>query len=92
MARPGIEGLQKKRERLEAELTALREREAAELERRAAIAGRAVLARAESDEPFRQTLTELLDAEVVRAAERRLLGLPSRRRRKVGAGKGTAQA
>ncbi len=75
--------LRKRREKLEAELTALREAERAEEERRHAIAGRIVLEHAERDERFRAELTALLDRALTKKRERKLFGLPvsSRTRR-----------
>ncbi len=76
MAAVRTDRLRERRERLEAELTALREAERAEEERRHTIAGRIVLEHAERDERFRDELTALLDRALTKKRERKLFGLP----------------
>ncbi len=75
--------LRERREKLEAELTALREAEREEDERRHAIAGRVALEHAQRDERFRDELRALLDRALTKKRERKLFELPvsSRARR-----------
>ncbi len=85
--------LRERRERLEAQLTALREAEREEEERRHAIVGRIALEHAERDERFRDELTALLDRALTKKRERRLFDLPvSSRSRRRGAAEPAAAA
>ena len=72
------ERLRDRRARLEAELKALRAKEAAEEERRCLIVGRAVLDHAAGDDAFRTTLMTILDRQLSRKRERQLFGLALR--------------
>jgi HD superfamily phosphodiesterase len=76
MARLDVETLRKKRERLEAELQALRAKERDSEERRSAIAGRVVLDHALKDRAFAEQLMRILDTALTKRQERKLFGLP----------------
>ena len=76
----GVAGsLRDRRLKLEAELRAIRTAEEKERSTKDALAGRAVLARAETDPAFKQTLTAILEATITKPKERKLLGLSNGR-------------
>lgn len=77
----GQTDLRARRERLEAELAEIREREQAEEEQKAAVAGRAVLAEAERDSAFHEQLSRILENRLTKKRDRKLFGLPVRERR-----------
>jgi hypothetical protein len=76
---PEAEGdkLSRKRSKLETALKQLRDQERVRDLKRHAIVGRAVLARAGRDPAYREALTRLLSAELRKASERELFGLPA---------------
>ena len=83
MPKLDAERLRQKREKLEAELEALRAAELSADEKRNAIAGRVVLAHADKNAAFGEELMRILDAYLTKRGERALFGLtvPERRQR-----------
>ncbi len=77
MAKDNADSLRKKREKLEAALTALRDQERTAAEKSHAVAGRAALDHAAKNPGFKQELLRALDAELVKERERKLFGLAS---------------
>jgi hypothetical protein len=84
MAKPDLTKIEEERQRLQARLAELEEAEAHERERMAAVAGRAVLAEADKDLGFKETLHAILSRHVKRNADRALFDLPKRERKKSG--------
>jgi hypothetical protein len=70
------EALRRKREKLEAELETLRFLEREGEDRKNAIAGRIVLAHAQKDTAFAETLSRLFDGALRKSRERALFDLP----------------
>lgn len=74
--------LRQKREKLEAELEALRSKERSVTDERNAIAGRALLDHALKDRAFAEQLVAVLDRALTKRRERALFGLDTTRARK----------
>ena len=75
MAKDDTDSLRKRREKLEAELAALRDQERTAAEKIYTIAGRAALDHADKNPGFKQELLRALDAELVKERERKLFAL-----------------
>ena len=75
MARGNTSSLSEQRRKLEAKLRAIKQQEEAEANRRLIVAGRAVLAHAETDPAFRDQLHTILATQVTKKRERALLDL-----------------
>ncbi len=75
MPRLDAERLRQKREKLEAELEALRSKERSAADERNAIAGRALLDHALRDKAFAEQLVAILDRALTKRRERALFGL-----------------
>ena len=73
----GTDRLSAKRQKLEAELKALRDLERSRDQQRALIVGRAVLTHAVEDRNFAAQLMSILDRALIRKRERRMFDLPS---------------
>jgi hypothetical protein len=75
MATMDAESIRRKREKLEAELEALRSAERSATEERNAIVGRAILDHAKSDAAFAEELLRILDNHLIKRKERLQCGL-----------------
>ncbi len=75
MPKLSAESIRRKREKLEAELEALRAKERSAADERNAIAGRALLDHALKDRAFAEQLMRLLDRALTKRRERVLFGL-----------------
>jgi hypothetical protein len=86
------ESIRRKREKLEAELEALRSAERSADDMKSTIVGRAILDHARNDPAYHQELMRILDSLVTKRKERIILGLPvteKHRRRKSETGETT---
>jgi hypothetical protein len=94
MATMDADSIRRKREKLEAELEALRSAERSASEERNAIVGRVILDHAKSDAAFADQLMRILDTYLIKRKERLQCGLSvgRRRRRKQEATVGDATA
>src|SRR3954451_16098198 len=81
MPKLDAERLRQKREKLEAELEALRAKERSAADERNAIAGRALLDHALKDKTFAEELVRILDRALTKRRERALFGLSTSKRR-----------
>ena len=81
MPKLGLDQIKAKREKIALQLAELQEQERAELDRRATVVGQAVLAHADGDPTFAQTLNTILGERVRKNADRALCGLPPRARK-----------
>src|SRR3954451_18676174 len=81
MPKLDAERLRQKREKLEAELEALRAKERGAADERNAIAGRALLDHALKDQTFAEELVRILDHALTKRRERALFGLSTSKRR-----------
>ena len=81
MPKLDLSRIQAKREKITEQLAALDAQEQAELDRRAAIAGHAVLAHAQADDAFAATLRGILDTAIRKNTDRALFDLPKRARK-----------
>ena len=75
MPKLSAESIRRKREKLEAELEALRKKERSSADERNAIAGRALLDHALKDEAFAAEVMRILDRALTKRTERVLFGL-----------------
>jgi hypothetical protein len=82
MATMDAESIRRKREKLEAELEALRSAERSASEERNAIVGRVILDHAKSDAAFAEELMRILDNHLIKRKERLQCGLSVGRRRR----------
>jgi hypothetical protein len=82
MPKGQYERLKGRREKLEAELQAIREKEQEEIEKRDAIAGRVALAYAQENPSFHAELMDALERRLTKTKERLLFGLRVSARRK----------
>ena len=78
MPKLNAESIRRKREKLEAELEALRSAEKSAADERNAIAGRALLDHALKDQAFAEQLVRILDRALTKRRERTLFGLSTR--------------
>src|SRR3954453_23916254 len=81
MPKLDAERLRQKREKLEAELEALRSKERSAADERNVIAGRALLDHALRDKAFAEQLVAILDRALTKRRERALFGLDTTRAR-----------
>lgn len=70
-----IERIRQKRKKLEADLKAIKAQENLEMERYSVVVGLAVLSHAEKHPDFNETLKAILNTEVKKKGDRKLLGL-----------------
>jgi hypothetical protein len=77
MPKLDAETIRRKREKLQAELDALRAAECDAVERKNAIAGRALLDHALKDTAFAEQLMRILDRTLTKRKERKLFSLPA---------------
>jgi len=82
MATMDAESIRRKREKLEAELEALRSAERSATEERNAIVGRVILDHAKSDAAFAEELMRILDTHLIKRKERLQCGLTVGRKRR----------
>src|SRR3954453_22423703 len=82
MATMDAESIRRKREKLEAELEALRSAERSATDERNAIVGRVILDHAKSDAAFAEELMRILDTYLIKRKERLQCGLTVGRKRR----------
>src|SRR4051812_9000940 len=82
MATMDAESIRRKREKLEAELEALRSAERSASEERNAIVGRVILDHAKTDPAFAEELMRILDTHLTKQKERLQCGLSVGRKRR----------
>src|SRR4051794_28847925 len=82
MATMDAESIRRKREKLEAEVEALRSAEKSAADERNAIVGRVILDHAKSDAAFAEELMRILDNHLIKRKERLQCGLTVGRKRR----------